>query len=111
MTKRRLGFLGAIVAIAITVTGCGAFQKATFSRSTVSGNTLKSELFEIQAEMGSDWEFATDSDIAKLNDMSGCPAQALRILTRQSRKTKFFMMFCAESQPVQISLLPYLIRM
>lgn len=70
MTKRIFGFIGVIVAVAIAVTGCGAV-KATFSRSTVSGNTFKSELFKIQAEVGSDWEFSSDSEIASLNGMSG----------------------------------------
>lgn len=74
MIKRRLGFIGIIVAAAVTVTGCGILSKAVFSRSTVSGNTLKNELFHIQAEMGSDWEFGSDSDVASLNGMSGSSA-------------------------------------
>lgn len=40
-------------------------------RSTISGNTIRSELFKIQAEMGSDWEFGSDSEVAELNNMSG----------------------------------------
>lgn len=74
MTKRRLGFIGIFIAAAVTVTGCGSLSKAEFSRSTVSGNTLKNELFHIQVEMGSDWEFSSDSDIATLNGMSGSTA-------------------------------------
>lgn len=40
-------------------------------RSTISGNTFKSDLFKIQAELDSDWEFGDDSEIAKLNGMNG----------------------------------------
>lgn len=74
MIKRRLGFIGIIIAAAVTVTGCGALSKAEFSRCTISGNTLKSELFHIQAEVGSDWKYGSDSDIASLNGMSGSSA-------------------------------------
>lgn len=74
MTKKRIGFIGVIVAGAITVTGCGALQKAEFSRATISGSTFKSELFKLEAEMDSDWEFSSDSEIAELNGMSGSSA-------------------------------------
>lgn len=74
MIKRRLGFIGIIVAAAVTVTGCGALSKAEFSRCTISDNTLKSELFKFQAEVGSDWVFGTDDEIASLNGMSGSTA-------------------------------------
>ena len=40
-------------------------------RSTISGNTFKSNLFKIQAELDDDWEFGDDSVIAKLNGMAG----------------------------------------
>lgn len=40
-------------------------------RSTISGNTIKSELFKIQAEMDNDWEFGSDAEVAELNNMSG----------------------------------------
>lgn len=74
MIKKRLGFIGIIIAAAVTVTGCNGLGKAEFSRSTVSGKTFKSELFKIQAEVGDDWKFENDSYIANLNKMSGSGA-------------------------------------
>ena len=71
MMKKRFGFIGIIVAAAVTLTGCGPLSKAEFSRSEISGNTLKNELFHIQAELGSEWEFGSDEDLASLNGMSG----------------------------------------
>lgn len=43
-------------------------------RSTISGNTLKSDTFKIQATLGDDWTFGSDSDVADLNGMTGTSA-------------------------------------
>lgn len=71
MIGRGLKFIGIVIAAVVTVTGCKGLGNVEFSRSTVSGNTFKSELFKIQAEMGDDWKFRSDSQIAELNNMSG----------------------------------------
>lgn len=95
MTKRKLGFIGIFIAAAVTVTGCGSLSKAEFSRSTISGNTLKNELFHIQAEMGSDWKYDGASEIAKLNGMSGSSASDFEKAIKE--KDIFYDVVCRKS--------------
>lgn len=57
-----------------TQTAPPAASETDLIRGTISGNTFKSELFKIQAELGDDWIFGSDSEVAEINGMTGSSA-------------------------------------
>lgn len=57
-----------------TQTAPPAASETDLIRGTISGNTFKSELFKIQAEIGDDWVFGSDAEVAEINGMTGSSA-------------------------------------
>lgn len=49
-------------------------NEASSVRSTISGRSLKNELFNIQVKLDSDWSFGSDAEVAELNGMTGSSA-------------------------------------
>ncbi len=69
MSKIRNGLLSvALAAITLVTAGCKA-ENVEFVRSTSSSGTYESKLFEVKAELGSDWTFLSDDELAKANNI------------------------------------------
>lgn len=49
-------------------------NEASSVRSTISGRSLKNDLFNIQVKLDSDWSFGSDAEVAELNGMTGSSA-------------------------------------
>lgn len=49
-------------------------NEASSVRSTISGRSLKNDLFNIQVKLDSDWSFGSAAEVAELNGMTGSSA-------------------------------------